>query len=147
MIHGISLPPGQFADSAVEQLFTNALDYGQHPYYDTLRALKVSAHFFIRRHGGVIQFVPCRLRAWHAGASEWHGRTRCNDFSIGIEIEGADDVRYESEQYEACNALLYALARIYPLQAAVGHCDIAPGRKTDPGPCFDWTRIVALPRA
>ena len=146
VIHGISLPPGQFSGRAVEQLFTNRLDCDQHPYYDTLRTLKVSAHFFIRRDGAVIQFVPCLLRAWHAGVSQWRGRSQCNDFSVGIELEGADDVRYESDQYAVCNALLEALARVYPVKAAVGHSDIAPGRKTDPGPCFDWTRIVALPR-
>jgi len=147
VIHGISLPPGQFSGRAVEQLFTNRLDCDRHPYYDTLRTLKVSAHFFIRRDGAVIQFVPCLLRAWHAGASQWRGRERCNDFSIGVELEGADDVDYADAQYDACNALLDALARAYPLKAAVGHCDIAPGRKFDPGPCFDWSRIVALPRS
>lgn len=146
VIHGISLPPGQFTGRAVEQLFTNSLDYNAHPYYETLRTLRVSAHFFLRRNGVVMQFVPCVRRAWHAGVSQWRGRTRCNDFSIGIEIEGADDVPYTSEQYLACDALLRALVCTYPLKAAVGHCDIAPGRKTDPGPCFDWTRISALPR-
>ena len=146
VIHGISLPPGHFSGRGVEQLFTNSLDYQEHPYYDTLRALKVSAHFFIRRNGAVVQFVPCSLRAWHAGASTWCGRTRCNDFSIGIELEGTDECDYESRQYELCDALLYSLARAYPLKAAVGHCDIAPDRKTDPGPAFDWTRIRALPR-
>ena len=147
VIHGISLPPGQFGGPWVEQLFNNRLDHEHHPFFETLRALRVSAHFFIRRDGGVVQFVSCLRRAWHAGMSEWRGRARCNDFSIGIEIEGADDVPYEDAQYEACNALLRALARTYPLQAVAGHSDIAPGRKTDPGPCFDWTRIVALPRA
>ena len=147
VIHGISLPPGHFGGLEVERLFTNALDCDAHPYYDALRALKVSAHFFIRRNGRVTQFVPCLLRAWHAGASEWRGRGRCNDFSIGIELEGCDDVRYEDAQYDACNALLRALVRTYPLQAAAGHSDIAPGRKTDPGPCFDWSRIDVLPRA
>jgi AmpD protein len=147
VIHGISLPPGQFSGRAVEQLFTNQLDCDRHPYYGTLRMLKVSAHFFIRRDGAVLQFVPCLLRAWHAGVSQWRGRDRCNDFSIGVELEGADDVEYENDQYAVCNALLEALARVYPVKAAVGHCDVAPGRKTDPGPCFDWTRIVALPRS
>ena len=147
VIHGISLPPGHFSGRSVERLFTNSLDYEEHAYFDTLRALKVSAHFFIPRSGAVVQFVPCSLRAWHAGASSWRGRTRCNDFSIGIEFEGADDVEYEDIQYEQCNALLHALTRAYPLKAAVGHCDIASGRKTDPGPSFDWARITALPRA
>ena len=147
VIHAISLPPGQFTGRGVEQLFTNALDYDHHAYYGSLRGLRVSAHFFIRRDGTIIQFVPCALRAWHAGVSAWRGRTRCNDFSIGIELEGSDDLPYEHEQYARCDALLGALARAYPLKAAVGHCDIARGRKTDPGPSFDWARITVLPRA
>lgn len=147
VIHGISLPPGRFGGTDVERLFTNTLDCDAHPYYDALRTLKVSAHFFVRRSGEVIQFVPCSLRAWHAGASAWRGRVRCNDFSIGIEIEGCDNMPYERAQYQACDTLLRALVRKYPLQAAVAHSDIAPGRKTDPGPCFDWSRIDVLPRA
>lgn len=147
VIHGISLPPRHFAGRAVERLFTNALDCNEHPYYENLRALKVSSHFFVRRDGRVVQFVPCTLRAWHAGVSSWRGRSACNDFSIGIEFEGCDDLPYESVQYGVCNRLLRALIRVYPLRAAVGHCDIAPGRKTDPGPCFEWQRIEALPRA
>jgi AmpD protein len=144
VIHGISLPPGQFGGPWVEQLFTNSLQYAHHRYFESLRALKVSAHFFIRRNGSVMQFVPCLRRAWHAGVSSWRGRARCNDFSIGIEMEGADDVPYEDRQYEVCNALLRELASAYPLQAVVGHSDIAPGRKTDPGQCFDWSRIATL---
>jgi AmpD protein len=146
VIHGISLPPGEFGGAAVQQLFTNTLDYSAHPYYSGLRGLRVSAHFLIRRDGALLQFVPGSLRAWHAGDSCWRGRSRCNDFSIGIELEGADDRAYGDAQYAVCNALLRALCRRYPLSAVAGHCDIAPGRKTDPGPFFQWERIDALGR-
>ncbi len=146
VIHAISLPPGEFGGIGVAQLFTNTLDPDAHPYYGALRGLNVSAHFFIRRDGHLIQFVPCLLRAWHAGISSWRGRARCNDFSIGIELEGADDVPYEAAQYDVCNALIRALSCAYPISAVVGHCDIAPERKTDPGPYFEWSRISALVR-
>lgn len=141
VVHGISLPPGKFGGREVEQLFTNRLDIHAHPYFGQLTGLRVSAHFFVRRDGGVIQFVSCLRRAWHAGASSWQGRERCNDFSVGIELEGTDELQYEAVQYSACTALLAALRAAYPICAVVGHSDIAPGRKTDPGPCFDWAGI------
>jgi AmpD protein len=146
VIHAISLPPSEFGGIGVAQFFTNTLDPDAHPYYKGLRGLHVSAHFFIRRDGHLIQFVPCLLRAWHAGISSWRGRVGCNDFSVGIEFEGADDVPYEGVQYEVCNALIRALSHAYPISAVAGHCDIAPERKTDPGPYFEWPRISTLPR-
>lgn len=141
VIHNISLPPGQFGGPGVEQLFTNRLDPAEHPYYAGIRDLRVSAHFFIRRDGEMIQFVPCGMRAWHAGASCWQGRERCNDFSLGIELEGTDDTPFTERQYEALNKLLAVLRAAYAVQGIVGHSDIAPGRKTDPGPHFDWDRV------
>lgn len=142
VIHSISLPPGEYGGSGVVELFGNRLDPAAHPYYRDIHALKVSAHFFIRRDGELIQFVPCSQRAWHAGISQWDGRERCNDYSIGIELEGSDDEAFEHVQYAALNALLALLRRTYPIRAVVGHSDIAPGRKTDPGPHFDWSRIT-----
>ena len=144
VIHGISLPPRAFGGDGVVRLFTNTLDAAAHPYFATIAHLRVSAHFFIRRDGALLQFVSCNDRAWHAGVSSWRGRERCNDFSIGIELEGADDVPYTARQYAKLAALLRALKRRFPLEAAVGHSDIAPGRKTDPGPAFDWDRLAAL---
>lgn len=144
VIHAISLPPGQFGGPAVIDFFANRLDTGAHPYYASLRDLRVSAHFFIRRDGGVVQFVPCVKRAWHAGASNWKGRDRCNDFSIGIELEGSDDTAFADAQYAALAKLALALRRTYPIKDIVGHSDIAPGRKSDPGPHFDWRRFRAL---
>ena len=141
VIHNTSLPPGEFGGPGVEQLFTNQLDPDAHPYYATIQGLRVSAHFFIRRDGELIQFVPCRLRAWHAGASCWQGRERCNDYSIGIELEGTDDQPFTQTQYEALNRLLANLRAAYPIQGITGHSDIAPGRKTDPGAYFDWGRV------
>lgn len=141
VVHGISLPPGEFGGEAVEGLFTNSLRGDAHPFFDQLVGLRVSAHFFVRRDGAVIQFVSCLQRAWHAGLSEWRGRSRCNDFSIGIELEGTDFVPYEAPQYVACNALLSAICLAFPVCAVAGHSDIAPGRKTDPGPWFDWSKI------
>jgi N-acetyl-anhydromuramoyl-L-alanine amidase len=141
VIHNISLPPGCFGGAGVEQLFTNALDPAEHPYYAEIQGMKVSAHFFIRRDGSLIQFVSCLERAWHAGASAWQGRERCNDYSVGIELEGCDTQPFEDVQYAVLNRLAAALHAAYPLRAIVGHSDIAPGRKTDPGPCFDWTRL------
>lgn len=140
VIHNISLPPGEFGGQAVEELFTNRLDWDAHPYYQGIRGLEVSAHFFIRRDGKPIQFVPCSMRAWHAGASTWCGRERCNDFSIGIELEGTDDQPYTDAQYATLARITKALKKAYPIGDIVGHSDIAPGRKTDPGPYFDWTR-------
>jgi len=143
VIHSISLPPGVFDGDAVIDLFTNRLDWDAHPYYQGIRGLEVSAHFFIRRDGTLIQFVPCALRAWHAGTSTWQGRERCNDFSIGIELEGSDDLPFTDAQYAALIPLLATLKTAYPIQAVVGHSDIAPGRKTDPGPHFAWQRLDA----
>jgi AmpD protein len=143
VIHNISLPPGVFDGEAVIELFTNRLDWDAHPYYAGIRDLRVSAHFFIRRDGALIQFVPCSLRAWHAGASAWQGRERCNDFSIGIELEGSDDAAFTEEQYATLMPLVQQLRQTYPIRAVVGHSDIAPGRKTDPGPRFEWRRFRA----
>ncbi len=144
VVHAISLPPNQFGGKGVEQLFTNSLDPAAHPYYASLEGLRVSAHFLVRRDGSVIQFVPCGKRAWHAGVSSWRGRERCNDFSVGIELEGCDELPFEAAQYESLARLLDALARRYPLGDVAGHADIAPGRKTDPGPHFEWSRLSAL---
>lgn len=141
VIHNISLPPGVFDGNAVIDLFTNRLDWDAHPYYQGIRGLAVSAHFFIRRDGSLVQFVPCTLRAWHAGTSSWQGRERCNDFSIGIELEGSDALPFTDAQYAALGPLLQSLRQAYPIRAVVGHSDIAPGRKTDPGPFFDWQRL------
>jgi N-acetyl-anhydromuramoyl-L-alanine amidase len=144
VIHGISLPPGVFGGDAVARLFTNTLDPGAHPYFASIATLRVSAHFFLRRNGSLVQFVACTLRAWHAGVSSWRGHERCNDFSIGIELEGTDSLPYANAQYTGLAALLRALRRRYPLEAAVGHSHIAPGRKSDPGPAFDWDRLARL---
>ncbi len=144
VIHGISLPPGTFSGDAVARLFTSTLDTTSHPAYAALAGLRVSAHFFIRRDGGLVQFVSCADRAWHAGVSSWDGRARCNDYSIGIELEGADHMAYAPPQYLRLAALLRGLRRRYPIAAAVGHSDVAPGRKTDPGPAFDWPRLARL---
>lgn len=143
VIHAISLPPGKFGGDAIERLFMNRLDPAEHPYYRDIHAdtLRVSAHFLIRRDGSVIQFVPCDRRAWHAGQSNWQGRERCNDFSVGIELEGCDDLAFEDAQYEALAYMIRVLRQRYPDAAVAGHADIAPHRKTDPGPCFDWSRI------
>jgi len=141
VIHNISLPPGQFGGDAVGDLFLNRLDPAAHPYFATIAGLRVSAHFFLRRDGKIIQFVPCALRAWHAGQSHWRGRERCNDFSLGIELEGTDDQPYTDLQYEQLIVLARTLHQRYPILDTVGHADIAPGRKTDPGPAFDWTRF------
>lgn len=144
VVHAISLPPGEFGGSAIQRLFTNCLDPVEHPYYAAIHGLRVSAHFLIRRDGNLIQFVPCTMRAWHAGASAWAGRERCNDFSIGVELEGCDEQPFEAAQYRRLAALIAALRRHYPLRNIVGHADVAPGRKTDPGPCFDWPLLHAL---
>ena len=144
VIHAISLPPGEFGGGDIELLFANRLDPAAHPYFATLRDLRVAPHFLIRRDGATIQLVPCRLRAWHAGASSWRGMERCNDFSIGIEMEGCDERPFEAVQYRALAALLGELRRRFPIEDIVGHCDIAPGRKTDPGPMFDWPHLHRL---
>jgi AmpD protein len=144
VVHNISLPPGQFGGDGVERLFTNRLDPAAHPFYATIADLRVSAHFFIRRDGRLVQFVPCVLRAWHAGASRWRGRERCNDFSIGVELEGTDARPYTARQYQRLARLIRTLRRHFPLQDLAGHSDVAPGRKTDPGPAFDWSRLERL---
>lgn len=143
VIHYISLPPDQFSGDAVIQFFTNRLDFDSHPAYESLKGIKVSAHFFIRRDGTVIQFVPCGKRAWHAGVSNWQGRERCNDFSIGIELEGNGTVPFTDTQYAALIELTQCLRAHYPIEHIAGHSDIAPERKTDPGPCFDWQRYLS----
>lgn len=145
VIHNISLPPGEFGGPGVEALFSNRLDPAAHPYYAQIQGLRVSAHFFIRRDGELIQFVPCGLRAWHAGVSQWQGREQCNDFSVGIELEGTDTEPFTTAQYESLDIVLSALRRTYPITDIVGHSDIAPGRKTDPGPFFDWGRLNGKP--
>jgi AmpD protein len=142
VIHAISLPPGEFGGDGVFQLFTNVLDAGAHPYFAQIKHLRVSAHFFIRRDGELIQFVPCNARAWHAGISEWQGRQRCNDFSIGIELEGADDQQFAPPQYARLLELIGALRARYPISSIAGHSDIAPDRKTDPGPFFEWKQLL-----
>ena len=144
VIHNISLPPGEFGGPGIIELFTNRLDPGVHPYYRGIAGSKVSAHFLIRRDGEVIQFVPCGMRAWHAGESNWRGRSRCNDFSLGIELEGSDDSPFEDVQYEKLAELVRALKTKYPIADIVGHSDIAPGRKTDPGLHFDWKRLPGV---
>ncbi|MDX9951882.1 MAG: 1,6-anhydro-N-acetylmuramyl-L-alanine amidase AmpD [Methylophilaceae bacterium] len=141
VVHNISLPPGEYGGSGIIELFTNRLDPHAHPYYAEIHQLKVSAHFLIRRDGHLIQFVSCLQRAWHAGQSFWQGRERCNDFSVGIELEGSDHDAFTDAQYARLQELLAALKTTYPIKAVVGHSDIAPGRKTDPGPCFDWEKI------
>ncbi len=147
VIHAISLPPGEFGGSGIERLFTNCLDPNAHAYYRTIEGLRVSTHFLVRRDGDVVQFVPCRRRAWHAGQSCWRGQDRCNDFSVGIELEGCDEMAFTDAQYARLAHLLRVLGRTYPIEAIVAHADIAPGRKTDPGPCFDWRRLDALLRS
>lgn len=142
VVHSISLPPGVFGGPEIEQLFTNALDCSAHPYFERLRGLRVSAHFLIRRDGEVVQFVDADQRAWHAGVSEWRGRPQCNDYSIGIELEGLEDGLFESAQYTALAALCHTLAGRYPIVAVTGHEHIAPGRKLDPGSGFDWPLLI-----
>lgn len=147
VIHNISLPAGQFGGGHVEALFANRLDCGAHPDFAGLVGLEVSAHLLVDRAGAVTQFVPFGRRAWHAGRSRWAGRDNCNDFSIGIEVEGTDTLPYTDRQYAALAAVTRELRRRYPALGAdrlVGHCDIAPDRKTDPGPAFDWTRLRRL---
>jgi AmpD protein len=143
VLHAISLPPGRYGGESIERLFSNRLDPSAHPYFRGVAALKVSAHFLVRRDGELVQFVPLGLRAWHAGASSWRTRARCNDFSVGIELEGADDAPFADAQYEALVLLVGRLRRALPLRQVAAHSDVAPGRKTDPGPHFRWARLLA----
>lgn len=142
VIHNISLPPNCYGGNGIVELFTNQLDPNEHPYYAEIHQAKVSAHFLIRRDGQLIQFVACNKRAWHAGQSTWLGRERCNDFSVGIELEGCDLEAFSENQYAVLNDLLAALKQAFPIQHIVGHADIAPGRKTDPGPFFHWNKVI-----
>jgi len=143
VIHSISLPPGRYRGDAIERLFCNRLDWDADPYFDSIRGLKVSAHFVIRRAGALQQYVSCDERAWHAGASSWRSRADCNDYSIGIELEGLEGERFTVAQYRRLVGLLRALERRYPLRWVVGHEHIAPGRKRDPGVGFDWQQLVS----
>lgn len=144
VVHAISLPPSQFGSNDIECLFTNTLDPSAHPYFSSINHLRVSAHFLIRRDGELIQFVSCHKRAWHAGVSSWNGRERCNDFSIGVELEGCDEQPFEDIQYKQLEYLIESLRRSFPIESIVGHSDVSPGRKTDPGPYFDWLRVAGF---
>jgi N-acetyl-anhydromuramoyl-L-alanine amidase len=144
LVHSISLPPGKYGGDAIERLFTNRLDPRTHPYFRDIASLEVSAHFLVRRGGEVVQFVPLERRAWHAGASRWRGRSRCNDFSVGVELEGTDEGAFEDAQYRSLARLTGRLRRTLPLRHVAAHSDVAPGRKTDPGTGFDWRRFLAL---
>ncbi len=150
VVHGISLPPGEFGGPWIDRLFTNTLPVEAHPYFAAIAARQVSAHVLIRRDGSVVQYVPFHRRAWHAGASQYLGREKCNDFSVGIELEGTDDSAYAPAQYRSLSALIAALCAAYPALSPTrlaGHSEIAPGRKTDPGASFDWVRLRAMVRA
>jgi AmpD protein len=142
VVHSISLPPGQYGGDAIERLFTNRLDWGEHPYYEAIRGVEVSSHFLIRRDGELVQFVSCDERAWHAGASSWRGQTDCNDFSIGVELEGLEGEAFEDIQYVQLVEVAQTLTQRYPLTAIAGHEHVAPGRKRDPGAAFDWPRLA-----
>ncbi len=144
VVHAISLPPGEFGGPWIDELFQNRLDPEAHAYFREIEGLEVSAHFLIRRDGELRQYVSTGDRAWHAGASEWKGRARCNDFSIGIELEGTDAIPYAPAQYTMLARLIRALKRAYRIEDIAGHSDVAPGRKTDPGPMFDWARLRRL---
>lgn len=141
VVHSISLPPGEYGAGNVQRLFTNTLDWDAHPYFQSIRGLAVSSHFFIERTGRVWQFVDCDLRAWHAGKSEYRGRSQCNDDSIGIEMEGLEGLDFEAPQYQALAQLCLDIGQRYPIEHIAGHEHIAPGRKQDPGPGFDWRRL------
>ncbi len=146
LIHGISLPPGEYGGHWIDDLFTNRLDVAAHPYFRELEGLCVSCHLLIRRDGEIVQYVPFNKRAWHAGESCYDGCTACNDFSIGIELEGQDEEPYTPVQYERLAAVIQALVQAFPglsYERIAGHADVAPGRKTDPGPAFDWQRLKA----
>ncbi|HKX41579.1 MAG TPA: 1,6-anhydro-N-acetylmuramyl-L-alanine amidase AmpD [Burkholderiaceae bacterium] len=146
VIHSISLPPGVYGGNAIEQLFTNQLDWEAHPYFAQIRGLQVSAHFVVRRGGELLQFVSCAMRAWHAGASQWRGRPDCNDYSIGIELEGLEGETFEAAQYDTLTRLMQRIARCYPIRGVAGHEHVASGRKHDPGAGFDWARVAAALR-
>lgn len=141
VIHNISLPPGEFKNNHIEQFFTNQLDFNAHPYFKTIQDLHVSAHLLIKRDGSIIQFVPFNKRAWHAGESSFNGQDNCNDFSIGIELEGTDNLNYEAVQYQSLKTTLKQLKSYYLVQNIVGHSEISPVRKTDPGEAFNWDEI------
>lgn len=143
VVHSISLPPGDYGGDAIERLFTNRLDPRAHPYFAEIASLKVSSHFLVRRDGELVQFVPVARRAWHAGVSAWRGRERCNDFSVGVELEGTDEGIFEPAQYRRLCELIHQLRATQPLRDIAAHSDVAPGRKTDPGVHFDWTRVLA----
>ena len=143
LVHCISLPPGKFGGDSVERLFCNALDASAHPYFEGLRGLRVSSHFLVRRSGELVQFVPVYLRAWHAGTSSWRGRPNCNDFSIGVELEGTEDSAFAPSQYERLIRLITTLRVSIPLRSWAAHSDVAPDRKSDPGPHFDWRAVLA----
>jgi AmpD protein len=141
VVHSISLPPGVYGGDEVRALFTNTLDWDAHPYFQQIRGMQVSAHFFIRRDGALLQFVSCDARAWHAGKSSYRGRANCNDDSVGIELEGLEGERFEPAQYEALAVVCAAIAHHYPIRHVAGHEHIAPGRKNDPGPGFEWPAL------
>ena len=141
VIHNISLPPDQYGGDYIEHFFTNQLNSSIDPYFQKIKNIKVSSHFVINREGNLIQYVSCKNRAWHAGVSEWNGKKNCNDYSIGIELEGSDHIEYTESQYEKLNQLIDCLKSHYAIEDIVGHSDIAPGRKTDPGTSFDWKKI------
>jgi N-acetyl-anhydromuramoyl-L-alanine amidase len=143
VVHAISLPPGEYGGDAIERLFTNRLDPGAHPYFGAIAALRVSSHFLVRRDGELLQFVPLQLRAWHAGASRWRARERCNDFSVGVELEGAEGGAFAPAQYARLRELVHALQGALPLRHIAAHSDVAPGRKADPGAGFDWRALLA----
>ena len=142
VVHSISLPPGEYGGDAIERFFANRLDPDEHPYYREIAAMRVSAHFLVRRDGELVQFVPVARRAWHAGVSSWRGRRACNDFSVGVELEGADDGPFSAAQYRSLERLIARLRKALPLRDIAAHSDIAPGRKTDPGPRFAWARLL-----
>ncbi len=143
LLHSISLPRGKYGGDAIERLFTNRLDTAAHPSFAELAGLRVSSHFLVRRDGGLIQFVPLAERAWHAGASRWRARERCNDFAVGVELEGVDDRAFAAAQYRCLEKLVRNLQSLLPLRAIAGHSDVAPDRKTDPGTHLDWARLLA----
>jgi AmpD protein len=143
VLHSISLPPAEYGGDAIERFFTNRLDPKAHPYFREISGLKVSAHFLVRRDGELVQFVPVARRAWHAGASSWRARSACNDFSVGIELEGTEETAFADAQYDVLSELLRRLSKELPLRDIAAHSEVAPGRKTDPGPQFDWPRLLA----
>jgi len=143
VVHSISLPPGEYGGDAIERFFTNRLDARAHPYFQEIAGMRVSAHFLVRRDGELVQFVPVSKRAWHAGASSWRGRSACNDFSVGVELEGTDDGAFDAAQYRSLDELVRRLRRALPLRDIAAHSDVAPGRKTDPGAGFAWAPFLA----